>query len=253
MRITDEHKPNELYGVAEPSELPKADKNIREQPTQPERSVILKYAGFGCTGLLILSVVVGFIGFKVVQGWATDWTEQYTDSAPVEVPEVEISEEEWEVISKRYDRFLVSLADESSSSTLRLSSKDINAMISRHETFSPFKGKIHVTIKDDRIHALISMSLEMYEPFLKDRYINGTGIINLGMTESRLMLFVEEFKVDGVPLPSVFMDPFSAHNQADHANADPELPALLDKFDSITVEDGYLVLVSKKRNQSTTP
>ncbi len=189
--------------------------------------------------LLIIAIAVSaWIGYR----WLNSKAMEYSDPAPMNIPELVMTDEEKAAVYKRWDDFTTSLeADQAA--TIELNSDELNALLARNEQVA---GMVHAQINGDQIEGMVSIPLEKVPLLgsLKGRYFNakGTFLVSLdGLLDVRLT----NAEVKGQPLPKEFTDGISQQNLAKDAYNDPDNAAVLRKFSSIEVADGKITLTAK--------
>lgn len=218
---------------------------MSEQMTDTNNRGCGKYIAIGCISVLLLAAIGGFSAYLGIKGFISGMTEKYTYTTPLELPSVDVSEDEAEAVLERVATFTKALKQDGHPSPLMLTSRDINILIDRHPDWTYMAGKVYVTIEDDRIHGQTSIPLDDFGGMFKGRYLNGSAVFRLDMTAGRLLVFIDSVEIGGKALPEEVMSTLRATNLADDTNMDPDAAAILQKLDSITVRDGSLSIVAK--------
>ena len=81
---------------------------------------------------------------------------------------------------------------------------------------------------------------------LRGRFVNATGVFDVGLTNGELNVMAESLLVKGKPLPTHFMRQVMGQNLAEKLNQDPKLVMGLNKLKAIEVKDGKLLVTAKK-------
>ncbi len=218
----------------------------REMP-QTRKPGCWTYAAIGCAGVLLLSAIGGFFAYRGVKGFITEMAEEYTDTAPLELPGVEVSEHEAAAVLGRVAAFNTALEQDRQPATLKLTARDINILIHKHPDWTNMADKIYVTIEEDKVRGQTSIPLNEFGGMFEGRYLNGAAALRVDMLGGRLLVFVDSIDVGGKALPEQFMEGLRAKNLADDANMDPETMAVFQELDSITVKNGSVVIVPRTR------
>lgn len=217
--------------------------------SEEKKSGCLKYLACGCIIIVIMSViaaVVVFFCFKsVVSGVAGKYTEK--TSRPLSAPSA--SQQEIDTVVKRANDFKDAIRQDQPASELVLSANDINILINSHPELSRIAGKISVEMEGDKISGQLSVPLGELSSMFKGQYLNGSAVFRTSMEFGRLMVFADSIEVRGEKVPESFMKSFSAGNLAEKANSDPKIAPILQKIESISVKDGKLYIVPKKKSQ----
>ncbi|MFG0264286.1 MAG: hypothetical protein ACF8AM_03930 [Rhodopirellula sp. JB055] len=247
---------------------PNADPNVAVQPA--------KKSGWGCfiwgcLGTLTVAIVVMIASGFGVYYFLTGQVEKYTDTQPADVPVVEWDEERLDELQARIDAFTEQVksgsqeestdtdtdgkvatddADEAEGTSdeslvpaevpreLRLTSEEINALISSNEDL---RGKAFVRIEDGRLYGQVTLPTDQI-PGGKGRYFNADAEFEVSMDNGVLVVRLTSASVKGEPIPEAFMEGFSQQNLAKDAYDDVETAELLRKFDKIEVVDDAIVL-----------
>ncbi|MBN1670589.1 MAG: hypothetical protein JXR37_06130 [Kiritimatiellae bacterium] len=199
----------------------------------------------GCLTLLLIVGIGGYMAYHGVKKIATTLLEDYTDTQPRALPEVQVSEPEAQALVARFDAFKDGLKEGRAVPPLELSGEDINRLIHHHPAFQEAAGHVYVTIEADRIKGEITIPLEQFGPLVQGRYLNGSAVFRIQLMGGRIVLFVDSIEVKGKPVPEQIMQEIRAKNLAEDSNTDPDTAAALDKIESVTVQNGKLRIVPK--------
>jgi hypothetical protein len=221
---------------------------VSEYMTETRKGGCGKYIAIGCGSLLLLAVIGGFFIYRGIKGFISDVTAKYTETTPLELPSVDVSDEEAEAVLKGVSTFTEALEQQGAPAPLVLTSQDINILIHRHPDWKELAGKVHVTIKEDEIHGQISIPLDNVADMFKGRYLNGSAVFRLGMAAERLLVFMDSTEVGDEPLPEELMKTLREKNLAEDINKKPDTD-ILQRLDSIAVKDGALTIVPKPARQ----
>ena len=218
---------------------------MSEQMTTTKKRGYGKYIAIGCASVTLLAAIGGFFAYRGIKGFISGMTEKYTYTTPLELPIVDVSKQEAEAVLERVAAFTETLEQNSHPSELMLTSRDINVLIQRHPDWKNMAGKVYVTIEEDRIHGQTSIPLGDFGSMFEGRYLNGSAVFRLDMSAGRLLVFIDSVEVGGETLPEEVMSVLRAKNLADDANKDPDTAAILQKLESITVQDGSIVIMAE--------
>src|SRR4051794_1608508 len=103
---------------------------------------------YGCMlGLvmLLLIVIAGLIGVRHLKKMFNE----FTDTAPLPMPTVEMPAAELDQLRQRVDNFRDSVRAKQPTEPLVLTADEINALIATNPDLQPLKGKLFVTIEGD--------------------------------------------------------------------------------------------------------
>ena len=136
------------------------------------------------TGCIVL-VIVGLIVVGLLYGaylWAVNTIRSYTAEAPIDLPALDVSYEDYEAAEERVAEFEQSLAaaaregagenGELPEARLALSERDLNAMIAFDPEWSFAKDRVHIALQGSELNARVSIPLD-FVWFLKGRFLNG--------------------------------------------------------------------------------
>ena len=204
---------------------------------------------YGCISLVIVSVLgvlVAYLGFRYVMKTADRLIAEYTDTKPALIESVEVSPEQLNALQKRVAAFKAVLDAQKVSQELALSAEDLNALISSDPSFKDLKNKLFVNIEDDRIKGKVSIPLENLGPFkLKGRYLNGMAAFKVSLESGTLVVLLDELEVKGKSLPPQLLAQFRKQNLAQDAQSNTNTAQVIQKFESIRVKDGTVILKNK--------
>jgi hypothetical protein len=217
---------------------------------------------WGCLGVVVfmLIAIIG-IGFGAYY-FVTNQVANYTDTAPADVPVVELPPEELEALEARIESFTSEVrgTDKTASETtpdgetdgtaestgpatepvkeLVLTANDINALIASN---AELKGKLFVEIEEGRVRGKASFPADAF-PGGKGRFFNADAEFSVSMQDGLIMIRLTDASVKGERLPEQLLDGFSRENLAKEMYANPENAEMLRKFDRIEVVDDTIVL-----------
>jgi hypothetical protein len=186
---------------------------------------------------LLLVVAVGvYMAYRFVIGKV----DEYTDTEPMELPTLLLTQTELEELNQRLSEFGEAVREGEATEPLVLQGEEINALVANEEEF---RDHVYLTIEDDEIKGQISLPLDQLG--FKGRYLNGAAGFRVVLQNGDLAVNVTSVEVKGKPFPEEFMQQLRAQNMAEGATEDPEVQAVLEKIESITVEDGRLTITPK--------
>jgi hypothetical protein len=199
----------------------------------------------GKTLLVLLAIVVVSAIFGVL--YAKSVVNRLTDAQPATLPTVKLSEIQMFQLHDRVDTFRDDVKDGDATPPLALSADELNALIETDSDFAALKNHLFVTIKGSELGAQISFPAETLGlAQLRGRFVNATGVFDVGLTNNELNVMAESLSVKGEPLPTHFMRQIWGRNLAEKLNQDPRMVAGLRKLKAIEVKDGKLVVTPKK-------
>jgi hypothetical protein len=218
---------------------------VSNEQTPPKKRGCFFY---GCLSLVVLSLVlvlIGYLGYRRLITWVVT---EYTDTKPELIESVEVSPAQFQALQKRVADFKAALDGQKVSQELRLTAEDINALIANDPGAKQFKNKLFVMIDGDRVSGKVSWPLDdIWRSKLKGRYLNGVATFKTSLESGVLLVTLEDLKVKGKPLPAQMLAQFKNQNLAQDVQHDAETARTIQKFDSIQVTNGAVVLKSRER------
>lgn len=203
---------------------------------------------YGCLIAAVLAVltiialaVVSYFGYR----YLSQLVEQWTATAPVELPRVEIPEADRKQVHERIDAFRQALDKGTASEPLVLTSDDLNALI---EDNADFRGTIHARIEGDKLKAQVSFPLDRLEiGLLKGRYLNGEAELKASLSQGVLLVTLDSLMVNGKQPPDELLQELRQQNLAQDAYKNPKNAEWLRQFDSLEIKDGKIILKPRAR------
>jgi len=202
---------------------------------------------YGCiTGLVLLVLVLGalMVGLHYVKKMIN----QYTDTKPMELPTLQMSQGEMDKVKQRFEAFQKAVREQRPTPPLELTADDINALIASGPDRQALKGKFYVSLEGDQLKGEVSMPLpEVGLSMFKGRYLNGSATFNLSFTNGALSVSPQTINVKGKPLPEMYMQQIRTENLAAKFATEPGAAAVLQGIEDIKVKEGKLVVVPKEK------
>jgi hypothetical protein len=201
----------------------------------------------GCLGTILLGLlVIGLMGYGVYS-FAQHQIAKYTADAPVELPTVDISEEEIEAIKTRLEDFRKQFESGEAPQELVITEDEINALIAGN---SDLKGRVYIQIEDGNLKADVSIPLDQF-PGGKGRYFNGSATLHMELENGVLVANVIDAEANGSPIPEDVMTEFRKQNLAKEMYKDVKTAEALQRCESLVVESDRIVLrVRQKETKS---
>jgi len=195
---------------------------------------------YGCVTMVVLAVL-GVVGAYVGVKWLVT---HYTSEEAVVLPVVEFPPEVVSELEQRIQVFNAAISDNKRADLLVLSADDINALISGRADLKELKGRVHVTIEDNRLKGTISMPLSVIAPELKQgkgRFLNGSAVFDVTTQRGVLLLRMTDLEVRGKRLPAPIMDELKK-NLLEKFYEDVDKMKSIQKLKSVEIRDGKLVI-----------
>ena len=200
---------------------------------------------YGCISGTVLLVLV-LVGALVGLHYFKKMFNQMTDSQPMPLPEVQLSQAQMAEVQQRLDTFRQDVRAGRPTAPLALTADEINALIATDADLQSMKGKLYISIEGDQVKGQLSLRLDQLGlPMFQNRYLNAVGTFTVGVNNGNLSLFAQNIVAKGKPLPEVYMDKIRKQNLAQQLNQDPNAAAALNRLEQVQVKDGKLVIVPK--------
>jgi hypothetical protein len=192
--------------------------------------------------LVLLSIVIFLVGRSSLQSLSENWT----SPTPVTLPTVDVEPATLDELVARVDTFAANVDAGTPTAPIALTQDEINALIQHHPDWQDLRDKVYVSIEDDLVKGEVNFPLPAL-PFLSGRYLHGTATFDILLEDGRLEIYVQSATVNDQPFPDEFMTTFRNQNLAqDFMRDNREARELVDKLESIRIEDGTLIVVPKQ-------
>jgi hypothetical protein len=215
---------------------------------KPKGRGCLFWGGIIAGVLLLIGVLLLYAGYRFVHGLV----DEYTDTKPIEMPEVRLSAAEIKNLRGRIDAFNTAIQTNKPVGPLVLTAEEINALIAEITKTNPVPVRLFFSFNDDRVQAQLSVPTDSIGlSMLHGRYFNGSGDFNVYLRDSKLVVSVQSLSVKGKPLPEQFMQPLRTNNFADSWTNDPNFNRGLTKLREIKIESGKLFVIPETNHADT--
>jgi hypothetical protein len=213
-----------------------------EQTVQPPRKSRFGCFMWGCLSLLIAGVllcgVVGGGGYW----WIRTQVQKYTVVEGLDLPVIQIDEEELLALDQRVEQFQESLEKESAEGfELVLTADELNALIQKNEQL---RGRIFVEIADGKISGQISIPTDGL-PGGKGRFLNASATAEASFADGQLVVRLVDAEVRGEKVPDVVMQALAKENIAEEFTKDPDAAEFLRGIESMEIVEDRIILRSK--------
>ncbi|HOZ47872.1 MAG TPA: hypothetical protein PLO37_21455 [Candidatus Hydrogenedentes bacterium] len=201
---------------------------------------------YGCMAvagiLLLLMIVVLFAGYRMVN----HFVEEFTDTTPVQLPRVEMTEERSNALTKRVEDFGDAVEHGFPVEPLVLTQDDINGLIQTNPDLSKVNGQVYVTLAEDTVSGQISLPLEAFNiGMLEGRYLNASAKLEVDVGAGRLQVYLADVEVNGKSLPAIVKSELEGQNLVDEFNKDPESAKFFERVERIEIRDGEIVITPR--------
>ncbi len=186
--------------------------------------------------MVVLLAVVSFFLYR----FTTKMVDEYTGTAPRELPVVKLTPEERATVKTRLLEFRAAVTAGTPTEPLVLSGDDLNALI---EDDPDLKGKAFIKIEDDVIKGQISIPLESVGlKMFKGRYLNGEADIKALLISGVLIVTLDSIEVNGKRPPEEILQGIRQQNLAKDIYKDPKNAEMIRKLESIQIKDGKITI-----------
>lgn len=220
---------------------------VYEEQVKPRRGCCF----YGCVTSLILGLLVVVGGYLGVRWFVNQQIVKYTDTQPMELPQVQIDEAEATAVRQRVDAFAKALEEGRPAEPLVLDGRQLNLLLAASKEWAPLRDHVYLDIEGDRIQGAVSLPLEnIPHPWLqkhKGRYLNGSIELRVSLTNGVLVATIESLSVKGRKVPDAVLAELRKQNLARDFYASQEGVQLVQKLEAIRVEDGRLTIVPRQR------
>ena len=217
--------------------------------------------GRGClfygviTGILVLIGVAVGIYFGARKAILTA-VANYTSPSPAPIPQLRISDADKERIARQLAMQARQATQGQGPQELALGEQELNVLLTQSPDLRSYSHQIYLQPEGDKLKAHLSVPLDQFQHWkdlarkiggdLNNRYLNGTALLNLGVTNGALSLSLAGFEVNGKSLPEDFTTRVQSQNFAAAANTNPEVQAVLQRVEGIAVKDGKVYVQFKR-------
>lgn len=197
---------------------------------------------YGCATLAVVLILGGILATVSVRYGFNQLREKWTDDKPIDLPAVELPEDEMDALVKRVEDYADALMDDEALEPLTLTQLELNALAQNHPELKDYVGDIYFTIEeDDVLIGQLSMPLDGF-PGLTGRYFNCSATLHVAVEDGEFVIEIEEATVNGEPVPESFMNDFRGKNIVEEVKDDPKARDLIEKVQSVEIKGGVIVL-----------
>ncbi len=213
--------------------------NDSEPPKKP-RGCLFQ----GCVVCLVMMLVVSVVGYLTVRTLANRvnaFITENTEAQPMSFPKVDMPADELKALQDRWAAFNA----ETNAATLNLTGREINALIGAGDGTQDLKNWFYFKVEGGEIRGQVSLPLESQFkiPLLhfKGRYLNGSGVFTVGITNEMFCLGIQSLSVKGKPLADKFMARLRSVNFVGDYNAGTN-GAPRNQIESVIVTNGVIMI-----------
>ena len=200
---------------------------------------------YGCITLIVL-VIMGIIGiFFGVRFGVKYLRDNYTSTKPAAVAPSSLSPAEVSQITQRVDAFKKAAQSGTNAPPLELSGDELD-YVARNNSQDGLKDHIRLSIVNDRVHAQLSLPLDMYGPTWFGRFFNGDADVTVGVRSNAVVFQLKGATVNGKPVPSQALGKMNQNMEWRPQANDPNA-AIVANLDHVEVKDDKIVLYPKTK------
>ena len=208
---------------------------------------------YGCLSAVVLGVVMILIAIFGARYGLKKLVDNYTSAVPTKMPAVQYAPADLTALTNRLEAFKLEADAQTNAATLTLSAQDINTLVDALPELQIYKGRLHFDIQTNIIKSQISLPLDKLEiGAVKGRYLNGTADVKVKVINGKLDVRLEGMEVNGVKATGAFMAQLQNENIAKDMNSDPKIQKILQRVESLTVENGQVILKLKALTEPQT-
>jgi hypothetical protein len=200
---------------------------------------------YGCLTCLVLTLITGLLAVLAARA-VKNKLNAYTDSQPMQLPKVEMSDADYDRLQQRVAVFADAMQQGKPAEALILSERDINALLARSPQMKPVADKVHVSMNSNQVKGQVSIPLSGLGWVGRGRYLNGEATFDVSLENGVLIVTAQEVKVKGRPLPETFMKQLRRENLAKDAYKDPKNAEALRRLDTIQIDGDRAILKARE-------
>lgn len=199
------------------------------------------------TGLLVLlGIILGiYFGTRQAISYAV---ENYTTNAPAAIPVLEIPPSQQKQIASALLNQATQVMNQKGPAEIALTETDLNVLIAQSPNLRGYQKQVYLKPDGNQLRAFISLPLDQFPDWTeftkkmhgekwRGRYLNGTAILGLSVSNNILQVFPKKIIVRATTLPDEFTRRFPWDKLTQSANSDPDVKAVLTRVESIDVQD----------------
>lgn len=182
---------------------------------------------------------------------------KYTATAPAAIPRLNLSPADEERIARELARTAQLAAVGQGPAEIALNEQEVNVLLGQAPDVRAYREQIYLQPEGDKLKAQMSVPLDQFDLWksfrskigagdLTNRYLNGTALLSLAVTNGTLHMAITNLVVNGETLPDEFTKRLRDQNFAEPANKNPAMQSALQRVQNIRVTDGRVVVELKK-------
>ncbi len=208
---------------------------------------------YGCVTLVVLALIGGLIAFIVGRNFVREVREKYTETAPVELPTIDIPADQIQALITRVDEYARDLRAAKPLPSLTLSEQELNALLQNHPDLKDiYGGLLYLVIEDGGVTGKLSVALDWF-PGFHGRYFNGSATFDVSLNNDDPDIYLESATFKGEAVPERYLTQTRGEDFADRWDHDPDARTLIRQIDSVKLEQGSITFVPKAKTESAEP
>lgn len=222
----------------------------QSQPTGFDLNAAPRKSGFpwgcilgGCLGVFIFGLLLVGGASYLTYRYVSEQIAKYTSDHPVDLPTVNVSEDEIAAIEKKLEDFRNAFESGENPQELVITVDEINALLAKDDDM---KGHVYVKIVDGNLRADVSAPLDGF-PGGSGRYFNGSATLHVELDNGVLIANVVEAEVNGNTIPDEMLEAFKKENLAKGMYDDPNTARTLSRCESLRIESDRIILKVRQK------
>jgi len=199
---------------------------------------------YGCLTCLVLLLIMAVLAVVVVR-FIKNQVNTYTDTQPMKLPRVEMTDADYQQLERRVKAFGDAMEKGTPIESLILTERDLNALIARAANMKELADKVYVSVNGTEVRGQVSIPLSRLGWLGKGRYLNGEATFNVSLENGVLIVTAREIKVKGKPLPETFMSQLRRENLAKEAYKNPKNAEAIRQLDTIQVQESQVLIKAR--------
>lgn len=199
---------------------------------------------YGCLTGLMLLLIAGVMAFFAVR-FVRNRIANYTDTAPVTLPKVEMADADFKQLEARVKSFGDALDQGQPTEPLVLTERDLNALLANSPNTKELADKFYLSLEGDEVKGQVSMPLRQLGWLAGDRYLNGNATFNVSLENGVLLVTASEVRVKDLALPDSVMSRLRQENLAKEIYKDPKNAETIRKIESLQVQNGQVIIKAR--------
>jgi hypothetical protein len=207
---------------------------------------------YGCviaSVLTVLLILVLAIGAYMVYRALNRTLEEYTATAPRDLPKLQMPEDERKSVVDRFEAFRKAVKDQTATEPLVLTGDDLNALV---DHVPELKDRVYFTIEGDKIKGQVSIPLSIFmdTSMTRGRYVNGQAEFKASLSDGVLVVILDSIEVNGKRPPEEAMANLRQQNLAKDLYKNPDNAEMVRRFKSLEIKDGKIIIKPRAKDKA---